>query len=74
MADEFQELQRQNSRLCDTVAEMKKEIKELKGEVEEFFLHFLNKIHVLKKEWNIIPLSTCINFDNLYPVLLNRGI
>jgi predicted RNase H-like nuclease (RuvC/YqgF family) len=40
MADEFQELQRQNSRLCDTVAEMKKEIKELKGEVEEFFCIF----------------------------------
>ncbi len=31
--DEFRELQRQNSRLCDTVAEMKKELKELKGEV-----------------------------------------
>jgi hypothetical protein len=30
--DEFRELQRQNNRLCDTVAEMKKEIKELKGE------------------------------------------
>lgn len=31
--DEFRELQRQNNQLCDTVAEMKKELKELKGEV-----------------------------------------
>ncbi|MBP1945090.1 hypothetical protein [Methanobacterium petrolearium] len=30
--DEIRELQRQNNKLCDTVAEMKKEIKELKGE------------------------------------------
>jgi len=31
--DEFRELQRQNNKLCDIVAEMKKELKELKGEV-----------------------------------------
>ncbi|MDY9923210.1 tyrosine-type recombinase/integrase [Methanobacterium sp.] len=31
--DEFRELQRQNSRLCDEVSEMKKELKELKSEV-----------------------------------------
>lgn len=31
--DEFQELQRQNNKLCDVVSEMKKELKELKGEV-----------------------------------------
>ena len=31
--DEFRELQRQNNKLCDIVSEMKKELKELKGEV-----------------------------------------
>jgi len=31
--DEIKDLQRQNNKLCDIVAEMKKEIKELKGEV-----------------------------------------
>ena len=31
--DEIRELQRQNNRLSDTVIEMKKELKELKGEV-----------------------------------------
>ena len=31
--DDVRELQRQNNRLCDTVAEMKKELKELKDEV-----------------------------------------
>lgn len=31
--DEIRELQRQNSKLCETVAEMKRELKELKGEV-----------------------------------------
>jgi len=31
--DEFKELQRQNNKLCDIVSEMKKELKELKGEV-----------------------------------------
>jgi len=30
--DENQEMQRQNNRLFDTVAEMKKELKEFKGE------------------------------------------
>jgi len=29
--DEIRELQQQNNRLCDTVAEMKKELLELKG-------------------------------------------
>jgi hypothetical protein len=31
--DEFRELQRQNNKLCDIVSEMKKELKELEGEV-----------------------------------------
>ena len=31
--DEFRELQRQYNQLCDIVSEMKKELKELKGEV-----------------------------------------
>ncbi len=31
--DEFQELQRQNTRLYDEISEMKKELNELKGEV-----------------------------------------
>jgi hypothetical protein len=31
--DEIRELQRQNNKLCDIVSEMKKELKELKGEV-----------------------------------------
>ena len=39
-----------------------------------FSAFFKQKILFNKKRMDIIPLSTRINFDNLYPVLLNRGI
>jgi|GEM_PF-4898507 hypothetical protein len=41
--DEIREMQRQNNRLSDSVAEMKKELKELKGEA------FPNNLFILFK-------------------------
>ena len=57
--DEFQELKRQNNRLCDEVLEMKNELKELKGEAQGIiffdweyyflisFLYYFNQLNII---------------------------
>lgn len=51
-----------------------KRVKELKGEACYFSAFFLRKSTFNKKDGNIIPLTKCLNFDNLYPVFLDIGI